>query len=118
MKRQRPLILRVFNYMEIWKDVLGYEGIYKVSSIGRIKSLKFGKEKILKPVLNSKKYPMVNLLKDNPRKNFLIHRLLGVAFIPNPENKCDINHINGIKNDNRIENLEWCTRSENLYHVD
>ena len=101
---------------EIWKDIEGYEG-YKVSNLGRIKSLNYnhtGKEKILKLRLNSDGYYYVFLCKNGEMKNFKVHRLVALSFIPNPENKECIDHINGIKVDNRVENLRWCTQKENM----
>jgi hypothetical protein len=116
---------------EIWKDVVGYEGSYQISSLFRVKSLKriyevtkqgriykvFQKEKDLKSTINGKGYYCVGLYKDNKKTTFLVHRLFAKVFIPNPENKPHINHINGIKFDNRIENLEWVTHSENIQHA-
>lgn len=108
--------------MEEWRDVVGYEGMYQVSSEGRVKSLSRTslsghvlKERILKPS-NTRGYLMANLTKDGCEKKFLIHRLVAVAFIPNPNGKPEINHLNEIKGDNRVDNLEWCTRSENINH--
>lgn len=104
--------------MEIWKDVKGYEGRYFVSSIGRLKSCKKPRrnsEKILKPILVNG-YHFLDLGNGKNIKRFSIHRLVAMAFLDNPENKPMVNHINGIKNDNRIENLEWCTASENQLH--
>lgn len=114
------------NQIEIWKDVKGFEGFYEISSLGRIKRLmsftkhpkgskKLVKERVLK-ICNSNGYGIVMLTIDNSRKNKLIHRLVAEAFIENPENKNHVNHINGIKNDNRVENLEWNTAKENENH--
>lgn len=99
---------------EIWKPVVGYEGLYEVSSLGRAKWLKHNK--ILKPFLMQKRYLMVNLSKEWIVKNITIHRMVVKAFIPNPKNKPQVNHKNWIKTDNRLENLEWCTSSENHLH--
>lgn len=112
---------------EIWKDLVGYEGIYKVSSMGRVLTLEkeiltgFGnclfKEKILKPTLNENGYLIVNLTKDGKGKHVRVHRAVGMTFIPNPENKRTINHKNTIKTDNRVDNLEWATHGENHKHA-
>lgn len=102
---------------EIWKDIVGYEGLYQVSSNGVIRSLNYrgtSKEKILKPRLSSSGYYQVTLFKNGERKDFNVHRLVAMAFIPNPENKGCVDHINGIKVDNRAENLRWATYKENL----
>ena len=102
---------------EIWRDVEGYEGLYQVSNLGRVKSLNYrrtGKEKILKPIKIKKQYMNVKLCKNGKLKQYMIHRLVAKAFIPNPDNKEQVNHINEIKTDNRAENLEWCDRSYNV----
>jgi hypothetical protein len=99
---------------EIWKPVVGYEGLYEVSNLGRVKSMRFGF--ILKFRLD-RGYPRLGLRHlDGVQKQITIHRLVCTAFIPNPYNKSQINHINGIKTDNRVENLEWCTSKENMNH--
>lgn len=113
--------------IETWKDVVGYEGYYQISNLGTLKSLnrivkhKKGtlsvRERIISPYISTFGYPSVRMTKGNITKNFKIHRLIAEMFIPNPENKPQVNHINGVKTDNRIENLEWVTHSENLNHA-
>jgi hypothetical protein len=103
------------SYKEIWKDVPNYEGHYQVSNLGRVKSLKSGKDKILKPKGNGRGYLQVGLRKEGERKFFLIHRLVMLLFVG--ESDLEVNHKNGIKADNRLENLEYCTRSENMTHA-
>lgn len=101
---------------EIYKDIVGYEGLYQVSNLGNVKSFKYGKQRILKPGVNKCGYLNLNLWINSFSKNFKIHRLVAKAFIENIDNKEYVNHINGIKTDNRVENLEWCTASENQLH--
>lgn len=106
--------------MEVWKDIDGFEGKYMVSNLGNVKSLNYkrtGREKLLKPVETANGYCGVNLRSETSHKHLVnVHRIVGRAFVPNPENKPQINHINGDKRDNRAENLEWCTASENQIH--
>lgn len=105
---------------EIWKPVVGYEELYEVSSIGRVKSLgrRHYKSKILKPGSTKKGYKSVNLSDNNCiNKRWTVHRIVLLAFTPNPENKPWINHIDNNPSNNRIENLEWCTPRENTQHA-
>lgn len=100
---------------EIWKDVQEFPS-YRVSNLGNVLSLNYNKTgvaRLLVPKTRRAGYLVVTLGKDNHR---FIHRLVGIAFIPNPENKPQINHINFITSDNRLENLEWCTALENAQH--
>ena len=103
--------------MEQWKDIKNYEGIYQASNLGRVKRLyKNGKEKILTQRMQNG-YMVVDLCIRGQRKNLKVHRLIAEAYIINPLGKPCVNHKNGIKTDNKIENLEWCTYSENIKHA-
>tara|TARA_R110000851_G_scaffold316339_1_gene479369 strand:- start:42 stop:512 length:471 start_codon:yes stop_codon:yes gene_type:complete len=99
--------------MEIFKNVKGYEGFYKVSDIGSVYSVKH--DSMLLPSINTG-YLRIHIKNDIERLNIYVHRLIAETFIPNPVNKSQVNHINGIKTDNRAVNLEWCTPSENIIH--
>ena len=114
---------------EIWKSVVNFEESYEVSNLGRFKRLsrytnnKNGKNLLKERINNnnviksSNKYINVSLCSEGICKTFLLHRLIMEAFTPNIENKPCVNHINGIKHDNRLENLEWCNYSENAIHA-
>ena len=104
---------------EIWKDVKGYEGYYQISNYGRLKSFKVdGNGKILKLTNKNGDYFSVVLQgKGKERRSTRIHRLVAEAFIPNPDNKPQINHIDGNKQNNHINNLEWCTSKYNIAHA-
>ena len=98
---------------EIWKDIKGYEGHYQVSNWGRGKSLKWNKEKILQPLIQSNGYYYIGLVKNNKRINYKIHRLVAEAFLPNPNNYKEVNHKDENKANNVVTNLEWCDRKYN-----
>ena len=93
---------------EIWKDKKDYEGHYQVSNWGRVKSIKFGKERILKLTKDKDGYFFVNLYKNNKSKTFKVHRLVAEAFLPNTDNLPLINHKDEDKSNNIVSNLEWC----------
>lgn len=100
---------------EQWKDIDGYDGMYQVSNLGRVRSKYSGEWKVMRPAKNTNGYLFVNLKRDGRQKNFYIHRLVAQAFIPNDDdNKTQINHINECKSENNIWNLEWCDSSYNL----
>ena len=102
---------------EIWKDILGYEGKYQVSNWGRVKSLNYrntGKEGILKGVANGNGYLEVILFKEGKGKHYRINRLVAQAFLPNPDNLPEVNHKDEDKQNNCVENLEYCSKLYNI----
>lgn len=118
----------VFLFMEIWKDIEGYEGYYQVSNLGRVKSLerkvrntlksyRIIKERILKPTPKKEGYLDISLNISQKRKHFYVHRLVASHFIGNPEKGMDVNHKDGNKKNNNVDNLEWLSRAENHAHA-
>lgn len=110
-------IRKINNQEEIWKDIEGYNGVYQISNLCRVKSYKCNNIRILKPSTTTYGYHHYKLRLNNVSKSWKAHRLLAIHFVPNPLNKPCVNHINGIKIDNRVENIEWCTLSENTRHA-
>ncbi len=112
---------------ELWRDIPGYEGRYQVSNLGRVKSLARVverrsntpfqlPERLLRPRLSHKGYLLAALCKESTQKNISVHRLVAEAFIPNPADLPEVNHIDGNKTNNRVTNLEWVTTKENTKH--
>lgn len=109
---------------EIWKSIIGYEGLYEVSNVGRVRSIdrivfQQGRNqkyrgKIMSPYLNNTGYFCVRLSKNNKKRTFTIHRLVATAFIPNPNNYPCVNHKDETPKNNNVENLEWCTNEYNV----
>lgn len=109
---------------EEWRNVVGYKDVYKISSLGRVMSLpkQAGRQyrhrkQILSPKITQYGYRAVSLSVNSKVKHIHVHRLIAQAFIPNPENKPFVNHIDGNKLNNSINNLEWCTNDENMKHA-
>lgn len=112
---------------EEWRDISGYEGYYQVSNLGRVRSCDrvvmrngvsvFVNGRLLKPVLDSSGYFRIALYKDGKRAFSFVHRLVAIAFLTIDTSRNEVNHKNGVKDDNRVENLEWCTHLENMRHA-
>jgi hypothetical protein len=114
--------------MEKWKDIKGYDGLYQVSTMGKVKRLRTEKkdirnrvrikqEVILKPYKNNMGRDLIRLSKNGITKTCLTYRLVAETFIPNPHNKKTVNHLDGNHTNNCVDNLQWCTYSENLKHA-
>lgn len=105
--------------IERWVQITGYEGLYEVSDMGRVRSLKRATTsgRILKQCKGHGGYSKVSLSRNNKRKTYAVHRIVATAFVPMVNGKNEVNHINGDKRDNRADNLEWCTRAENEMHA-
>lgn len=99
--------------IEVWKDIPNYEGLYQISNLGNVKSLKYGKERLLKPVKDGSRYLQVKFYKNGNKKIYLVHRLVALAFLPNPDNLPCINHKDENSLNNMVENLEWCDAKYN-----
>lgn len=113
--------------LEEWKDIVGYEGLYQISTLGNVRSYdrivncrnghtRTIKGKVLATTRSGGGYLKVMLTKDSVAKNHRIHRLVAMAFIPNPDNLPDVNHIDEDKTNNKVSNLEWCSRSYNNHY--
>lgn len=115
--------------METWKDIPGYERIYEASNLGRVRThinkttrtkkhgVRKWKQRVLKQKTDKNGYKRVTLWKDNKSKDFLVHRLVALAFIPLVDGKDCINHVDGNPSNNNVENIEWCNHKENLMHA-
>lgn len=99
----------------MWKDIYNYEGKYIIDNNGNVKNVKSGK--VLSPANSGKGYMMLYLIKDGVKERKYIHRIVAESFIPNPNNYKQVNHKDGIKNNNNVENLEWVTPSQNIKHA-
>ena len=107
--------------MEEWLDMIGYEGLYQVSNLGEVRALPkpgYKKGGILKQSKDKHGYMRIRLSKNNQKSTVSIHRAVALAFIPNPENKSCVNHIDGNKSNNHVSNLEWVSYKENIEHAD
>ena len=102
--------------MEEWRDIPGYESFYQVSNLGNVRSIRFNKIRNMKS-WDSNGYRAVELYLNNNGYTVGIHRLVALAFIPNPENKPEVNHKDRNRSNNNVENLEWVTQSENIAHA-
>lgn len=110
----QTIVMEVMGTEEQWRDVVGYEGLYQISNSGKLRNTK---GHILKVHIAHNGYCYFNISKNSVAKSKRVHRLVAEAFIPNPENKAEVNHKDGDKFNNHVENLEWMTKSENNLHA-
>lgn len=101
--------------MEIWKKVKGWEDLYEVSNTGKVRSIRTGKLRVFD--INNCGYERIVFYNGEYKERIFVHRLVAETFIPNPQNKPQVNHIDGNKSNNSVENLEWCTQMENEIHA-
>jgi hypothetical protein len=104
------MIEKVNPSQEIWKDIVGYENKYQISSWGRLRNT----NGMMKPMIASNGYLVACLWKNNKQRKFVMHRIVAQAFLENPQNYKEINHIDEDKTNNRVENLEWCSHKYNM----
>lgn len=101
--------------MEIWKEIPGTEGQYQISNYGKVRTVKTGR--VLTPAIDERGYERVCLFKYDRERRYKVHRLVAITFIPNPDNKPQVNHKDGNKRNNSVDNLEWVTNEENMRHA-
>lgn len=127
MSKIVEIAMKEIGTTEIFKDIPNYEGLYQVSNLGRIVNIGSAKSRLatyskngdlfLRPKVEKNGYVRTMLTSGNNRSAYSVHRLVAITFIPNPENKKTVNHKNGIRADNRLDNLEWSTQKENICHA-
>ncbi|HRF69797.1 MAG TPA: NUMOD4 domain-containing protein [Candidatus Pelethenecus sp.] len=100
---------------EVWKDTVGYEGLYLVSNLGKVYSLR--RNKVYKEFIEKNGYNRISVIKNGVRKKELVHRLVAKTFIPNPQGKLCVNHKDNNRSNNKVDNLEWVTQKENIQHA-
>lgn len=101
--------------MEMWKEIPGTEGQYQISNYGKVRTVKTGR--VLTPAIDARGYERVCLFKMDRDRRYKVHRLVAITFIPNPDNKPQVNHKDGNKRNNFVDNLEWVTNEENMRHA-
>lgn len=107
----------MMNEVEVWREVKEFAGKYEVSNFGRVRSLDYrhtGQARVLRPSMSTDGYLLVDIFKDGKKTRKFVHRVVAEAFIENPSNLTQVNHRNEIKEDNRVENLEWISQKDNI----